>query len=183
MSDQQQEMAVIADNRLIHGGAPDSLNQFFADIHTKRQQALAVANTSTPRTTKLSPLQKKILLIALRWRGKACSDVYSQDIKVEVFGLQPMRHYWSGWELNSSVQQGTARLSEDHPSMANGHYGGQIFNRQAIGHKTYNVVSVSVSRALKRLTERHLLYQSGAGWSLTYHGVELAKTSPASEHS
>ena len=165
-----------ADNRLIHGDASDSLNQFFADIHAKRQQALSDANAATPRTTKLSPLQKKILLIALRWRGKARSDVYSQDIKVEVFGWQPMCHYWSGWELNSSVQPGTARLSEDHPSMANWSYGGQIFDRQSIGEGTYNSVSVTVSRTIKRLTERKLIYQSGAGWSLTGHGLEVAKT-------
>ena len=162
----------------------DSINQFLTDIEDRQQQRLDAANAATPRTTKLSTLQKGILCVALQWRGMDRCDIYTADIMVELFGWQPMCHYtYSGWEALSSVQPSTARLKKDHPSMANGHYGGQIFNRQAIGHKTYNIVSVSVSRALKRLTERHLLYQSGAGWSLTYHSVELAKTSPASEHS
>ena len=175
MSDQQQEMAVSADNRLIHGDASDSLNQFFADIHAKRQQALSDANAATPRTTKLSPLQKKILLIALRWRGKARSDVYTEDVKVEVYGWKPLQHYSTGWYDEAHAQPGTARFALDH-NLANDPLGGQIFDRHSIGEGRYNTVSVSVSRALKRLTERHLIYQSGAGWSLTKHGLEVANT-------
>jgi len=176
MSDQQQEMAVIADKRLIEDAGVDSLNQFFADIHAKRQQALSDANAATPRTTKLSPLQKKILLIALRWRGKDHGDVYAQDIKAEVFGWKPMSHYSTGWFDEGRCRSGTARLSLDHPSMGNWSDSGQIFERKSIGERTYNSVSVTVSRTLKRLTERHLIYQSGAGWSLTKHGLEVAKT-------
>ena len=176
-------MSALVEKRLNDGDLPGSINQFFADIHIKRQQALSDANASTPRTTKLSTLQRQILSIALRWRSKALSDVYIQDIKVEVFGWKPMRHYWNGWVAESNVQPGTARLSLDHPSMANWSDSGQIFDRKSIGESRYNAVSVSVSRALNRLTERHLLYQSGAGWSLTNHGVEVAKTASAPTHS
>lgn len=164
-----------ADKRLNDGGRPACINQFFADLEVKRQHALVDANASTPRTTKLSTLQRQILAIALRWRGKARSDVYIQDIKAEVFGWQAMNHYWNGWIDEGRAVPGTARYVEDH-HMAGKSMSGQIFDRQSIGTKEYNAVSVSVSRALKRLTERHLLYQSGAGWSLTEHGLEVVKT-------
>ena len=165
-----------ADKRLNDGDRPGSINQFFADIHIKRQQALSDANASTPRTTKLSTLQRQILLIALRWHEKAHSDVYSQDIKVEVFGWNPMSHYSTGWFDDGHNHPGTARSNSNDPHWFNGPLHGQIFDRKSIGESRYNAVSVSVSRALKRLTERHLLYQSGAGWSLTNHGEEVAKT-------
>lgn len=165
-----------ADKRLNKGNVEAFINQFRTEFETRKQQDLAKANTATPRTTKLSTLQRQILAIALRWHGKAHSDVYSSDIKVEFFGWQAMSHYWNGWVAESNIQPGTARLPLDHPSMANWSDGGQIFDRKSIGESRYNAVSVSVSRALKRLTKRHLLYQSGAGWSLTDHGIEVAKT-------
>ena len=169
-------MNVFTDNRLNDGDRPSSINQFFADIQAKRQQALADANASTPRTAKLSTLQRKILLIALRWRGKDRSDVYIQDIKVEAFGWKPMSHYSTGWVDEGHNRPGTARSNSDDPHCFNGPLSGQIFDRKSIGESRYNAVSVSVSRALKRLIERHLLYQSGVGWSLTDHGLEVAKT-------
>ena len=175
----EKEVAVIGDNWLIVGARAGSLNQFFVDLHAKQQQALSGANAATPRITKLSPLQKKILLIALRWRGKARSDVYAQDIKTEVFGWKPMSHYSTGWVDEGHYRPGTARLSLDHPSLANQSDSGQIYDRKSIGEQTYNSISVTVWRTLKRLTERHLIYQSGAGWSLTKHGMEVAKTMTA----
>lgn len=125
-----------------------------------------------PRTAKLSKLQKQILSIALRWHGKAQSDVYSSDIKVEVFGWKPRCQ--TDWSDEIYAQPGTARFALDN-LLANGSLHGQIFDRRSIGEGRYNAVSVSAYRALKRLTERHLLYQSGYGWSLTEHGVETAK--------
>ena len=172
-------MSALVEKRLNDDDLPACLNQFFIDIQTKRQQALSDANAATPRIMKLSPLQKQILLIALRWRGKDRSDVYGQDIKAEVFGWKPMSHYSTGWFDEGHHRPGTARLSLDHPSMANWSDGGQIFDRKSIGERTYNSVSVTVSRTLKRLTERKLIYQSGAGWSLTKHGLEVAKTTTA----
>ncbi len=170
---QQIEQAI--DKRLNEGDLSGFINQLHTDFETRKQQDLAKANASTPRTAKLSTLQRQILLIALRWHGKAHSDVYSQDIKVEVFGWKPMHHYWNGWYDEAHEQPGTARFELDH-HMANDSLRGQIFDRKSIGQNRYNGVSVSVSRALKRLTERHLLYQSGAGWSLTKHGLEVANT-------
>ncbi len=172
-------MSALVNKRLSDGDRSPCINQFFADLEEKRQQDLAKANAATPRTAKLSTLQKQILLIALRWCGKAHSDVYSQDIKVEVFGWKPMRHYWNGWYDEAYEQPGTARFELDH-HMANDSLGGQIFDRKSIGERRYNAVSVSISRTLKRLIERHLIYQSGAGWSLTDHGLEVAKTTTTS---
>jgi len=165
----------LIDKRLSDDDASASINQLFADIQAGRQQALADANASTPRITKLSTLQRQILSIALRWRGKDRSDVYTQDIKVEVFGWKPMNHYSTGWCDEGRNHPGTARSNSDDSHWANGLLHGQIFDRQSIGEQHYNAVSVSVSRTLKRLTDRHLLYQSGLGWSLTDHGLEVAK--------
>ena len=177
---QQIEQAI--DKRLNKGSALPFINQFRAEFETRKQQDLAKANASTPRTAKLSALQKQILLIALRWLGKDHSDVYTQDIKVEVFGWKPMSHYSTGWFDEGRNHPGTARSNFDDPDWSNGPLYGQIFDRKSIGESRYNAVSVSVSRALKRLTERHLLYQSGAGWSLTDHGEEVAKTVSTAGH-
>ena len=170
-----------ADKRLNDGDMAAFINQLHAECEARKQQDLAKANASTPRTTKLSALQRQILAIALRWRANARSDVYIQDIKVEVFGWRAMNHYWDGWIDEGWAVPGTARYAEDH-HMAGESMSGQIFDRSSIGTKEYNSVSVSVSRALNRLTERYLLYQSGGGWSLTEHGLEVAKTAtPVSE--
>jgi len=169
-------VSALVEKRLNNGDRSDFINQFFADLEVKRQQKLVDANASKPRTTKMSDLQRQILAIALRWRGKACGDVYIQDIKVEVFGWKPMSHYSTGWFDEGHNRPGTARSNADDPDRSNGPLYGQIFDRKSIGTKEYNSVSVSVSRALKRLIDRHLLYQSGAGWSLTEHGLEVAKT-------
>ena len=157
--------------RLIHGDRTP--NTFFAEI---RERQLTATDSETSRTTKLPILQKKILLVALRWHGKAYSDVYTEDIKTQIFHWQVMHRYWDGWQLSIIVQPGTARLSEDHPNMANWCCHEQIFDRQSIGASRYNTVSASVSRALKRLTKRHLLFRSGAGWSLTDQGLDVART-------
>ena len=165
----------LIEKRLTEVERPTCINQFLADIEVRRQTALVEANTATSRTTKLSPLQKQILTIAFRWRGKDHADVYTNDIKVEVFGWQPLSHYSDGWVDEGYAAPGTARYAQDH-HCAGESMGGQIFDRQSIGCKRYNAVSVSVSRAIKRLIQRHLLYQSGAGWSLTEHGLEVVKT-------
>ncbi len=151
-----------------------AISQMWAESAARQKQRLADANASTPRTTKLSKLQKQVLLIALRWHGKAHSDVYNSDIKVEVFGWKPLSHYWDGWVDEGHAQPGTARCELD-SHWANNSLHGQIFDRKSIGERRYNAVSVSTHRALKRLTERHLLYKTGAGWSLTEHGLETAK--------
>ena len=201
----QIEVARNNEKRLIEPALPACINQFLADIEVCRQAALAEANSATPRTTKLSPLQKQILTIASRWCGKDRSDVYTEDIKAEVFGWQALNHYSTYWVDAkgdpcsvsllgiSQIEQitepktlwvdegnaapGTARYAQDHHCAGESMWG-QIFDRQSIGHKKYNTVSVSVSRAIKRLVQRHLLYQSGAGWSLTEHGLEAVKTMP-----
>lgn len=167
-------MSALINKRLNNGNASAFINQFRTEFEARKQQDLAKANASTPRTAKLSTLQRQILSIALRWRGKDRSDVYTQDVKVEVFGWKPMNHYSTGWFDEGHNHPGTARSNSDDPHWANGFLSGQIFDRQSIGEQHYNAVSVSTSRALKRLTERHLLYQSGLGWSLTDHGLEVA---------
>ena len=158
-----------------------AISQTWAESAARQKQRLADANASTPRTTKLSKLQKQVLLIALRWHGKAHSDVYNTDIKVEVFGWKPGCYHRHGWSDEAYAQPGTARYELAH-GWANRSLDGQIFDRKSIGERRYNAVSVSAHRALKRLTERHLLYQSGYGWSLTEHGLETAKkTAPGAE--
>ncbi len=171
----------LIEKRLTEADAPTCINQFFADIEVRRQTALVEANTETPRTTKLSHLQKQILTIAFRWRGKSHNDVHTNDIKAEAFGWQPLSHYSTGWVDEGYAAPGTARYAQDHHCVGES-MGGQIFDRQSIGARHYNAVSVSVSRALKRLIERHLLYQSGAGWSLTEHGLEVVKQAPSTRH-
>ncbi len=161
------------EKRLTEVERPACINQFLADIAVRKQAVLVEANSATPRTTKLSYLQKQILTIAFRWRGKDRSDVYTNDIKAEVFGWQPLNHYWNGWVNEGDAAPRTARYAQDHHCAGESMWG-QIFDRQSIGCKRYNAVSVSVSRAIKRLIQRHLLYQSGAGWSLTEHGLEAA---------
>lgn len=165
----------LIEKRLTEVERPTCINQFLADIEVRRQTALVEANTATPRTTKLSSLQKQILTIASRWRGKDRSDVYTNDIKAEAFGWQPLSHYSNEWVNEGDAAPGTARYAQDH-HCASESIRGQTFDRQSVGERHYNAVSVSVSRALKRLMERHLLYQSGAGWSLTEHGLEVVKT-------
>ena len=157
--------------RLIHGDRTP--NTFFAEI-TERQ--LTAPDEATPSTAKLSILQKRILLVALRWRGKAHADIYTEDVKTQIFNWRAMCRYWDGWQPSIVVQPGTARLSKDHPNMPNWCCHGQIFDRQSIGESRYNTVSVSISRALKRLIKRHLVFRSGAGWSRTDQGAEVART-------
>jgi len=164
-----------ADKRLNDAERPDFINQLRIDYEARKQRDLADANAHEPRTTKLSKLQKQILILALRWQGKSHDDVYAQDVKTEVFGWKPMRHYSSGWYDEASAQPGTARYELDH-FLANRSLGGQVFDRESIGTAKYNAVSVSISRALMRLTDRHLLYRFDAGWSLTEHGLKVAKT-------
>ncbi len=163
------------ENRLIEADAHDYFNQLLADSKVRRQASLDEANTATPRTTKLSPLQKQILAIALSWRGKDHADVYANDIKVEVFGWQPLSHYWDGWVNEGRAAPGTARYAQDH-HLADKVILGRIFDRQSIGYKRYNSISVSIFRAIKRLVVRHLLYQFSYGWSLTDHGLKVVKT-------
>jgi len=175
---QQIEQAI--DKRLNDADPSAFINQLRIDSEARKQRDLAKANAHQPRTTKLSNLQKQILILALRWQGKSHDDVYVQDVKTEVFGWKPMRHYSSGWYDEASAQPGTARHELDH-FLANRSLGGQVFDRESIGTAKYNAVSVSISRALMRLTDRHLLYRFDAGWSLTKHGEEVAKTIAAPE--
>ena len=145
---------------------------------------LKVAAMSPARTARLSKLQKKILLLALKWHGVTVSDVYNVDVKTEVFGWTPLESYnhyiETGWErrwaTNTRLTPGTARSKFDSSPVY-----GQVFCKNVIGHNQYNAVSVSVTRALKRLTNRNLLIQTGMGWSLTQHGLDLARTYCAKE--
>lgn len=175
-------MSAVIEKRLNDDGMVAFINQLRIDSEASKQRDLAEANAHKPRTKKLSTLQRQILSIALRWQGKSHSDVYVQDIKTEIFGWKPLQHYSTGWYDEAHAQRGTARFKLDH-HMANDSLGGQVFDRKSIGLGRYNAVSVSISRALKRLTYRHLLYQSGAGWSLTKHGEEVAKTRSSPIHS
>jgi len=172
-------MSGLVNKRLNNSNAVAFFNQLRDESEARKKQDLVAANSSKPRTAKLSRLQKQVLLIALRWHGKTWSDVYNSDIKVEVFGWKPLCHYWDGWHDEAHAQPGAARYELDH-DWANKSLHGQIFNRKSIGERRYNTVSVSAHRALKRLTERHLLYKTGAGWSLTEHGLETAKKLSAS---
>ena len=174
------DTAGLIDKRLNEDDCATFLNPLRIDSEARKQLDLAEANAREPRTTKLSSLQKQILILALRWQGKSHDDVYVQDIKTEIFGWKPMRHYSSGWYDEASAQPGTARYELDH-FLANRSLGGQVFDRESIGTAKYNTVSVSISRALHRLTDRHLLYRFDTGWSLTKHGEEVAKTIAASE--
>ncbi len=169
-------VSAVIEKRLNDGGVPAFINQFRTDFEARKQRDLAEANARMPRTTKLSTLQKQILVLALRWQGKSHDDVYVHDIKTEVFGWKPMQHYSTGWYDEAHAQPGTARHELDH-FLANRSLCGQVFDRESIGTAKYSSVSVSISRALKRLTARHLLYLGcDKGWSLTEHGEEVAKT-------
>ena len=104
---QQIEQAI--DKRLNDADPSAFINQLRIDSEARKQRALADANAHEPRTRKRSHLQKQILILALRWQGKSHDDVYVQDVKTEVFGWKPMRHYSSGWYDEASAQPGTAR--------------------------------------------------------------------------
>ena len=168
-------------NRLNESAAADGISQFAeqprADFEARKSSDLDEANSRPANTTKLSRLQKQILALALKWRGKSHCDVYHVDVKAEIFDWPVMHHYWSGWEAETSAVPGTARYASCH-HIPDEPIFGQIFNRSSIGVRKYNAVSVSVTRTLQRLTERNLLFQTGRGWSLTAHGLKVAKTAP-----
>ncbi len=174
-------------NRIGISTTADSFSQMMEEMRVnaaaKKQSKLEDANSRPFRSTKLSALQKKILQVALRWHGRCYSDVYNADVKAEILGWPVETSYsrWSPdsgwyreWEPYKGAHSGTARYVHDSKPVY-----GQIFCRNAIGIREYNKGSVTVTRALKRLGERNLLCQTGLGWSLTSHGLEVAKTVPA----
>ncbi len=174
--------------RLNDAGTANPISQFIEasrrTFNEKVAADLKVAAMSPAKTARLSKLQKKILLLALKWHGVNRSDVYNVDVKTEVFGWSPLEsynHYIEGgwerhWTTNTSVTPGTARRKIDSSPVY-----GQVFSKNVIGHDQYNAVSVSVTRALKRLISRNLLIQTGLGWSLTQHGLDHARTHCAKE--
>ena len=112
-----------------------------------------------------------------KWCAKAStemSDAERGQWQKQMEAAQAKRKAETSRRQSAHAQPGTARYELDN-HWANNSLHGQVFDRKSIGEKRYNAVSVSASRALKRLTERHLLYQSGYGWSLTEHGLETAK--------
>ena len=85
-----------------------------------------------------------------------------------------MHHYWNGWVPLTGLIDGTARYPEgDYNEFQNPH--GQVFNVESIGRERYNSICVTITRALKRLEQRHLLFEVGRGRSLTDHGLEVVK--------
>ncbi|MCZ6677604.1 MAG: hypothetical protein O7E52_10170, partial [Candidatus Poribacteria bacterium] len=171
-------------HQLNEDDASDSFSQMMEDMHinaaAKKQSRLEDANSRPFRSTKLSELQKEILEVALRWHGKDYSDVCNADVKAQILGWPVEESYsrWSPdcgwyrhWEPYKRAHPGTARYVHDSRPVY-----GQIFCRNKIGIREYNKGSVTVTRALKRLGERNLLCQTGRGWSLTSHGLEVVKT-------
>ena len=144
-------------------------------VSKERQgRKLAEANAAIPKTAKLSDLQRQILEVGLRWRGKAHADFYMQDIKVEVFGLEPGSiSRWRGWRPKEGLIPGTARFASGGRQYEVPY--GQMFNIEAIGKRKYNSLCASISRALKRIEERKLIVVKGPGRSLTDHGLELVR--------
>jgi hypothetical protein len=105
----------------------------------------------------LSELQKKILKIAYRNRGRISKggDVKNCEILIEVYNFpahSPRPSYTAGTP--------------------------QIFNRQEIGMKRYRSASVSVVKAFNRLAERRLAHRKhNHGIILTEKGAKIAKVS------
>ncbi len=105
----------------------------------------------------LSQLQKSILIIARRNRGRrlgySTCDVTNRDVLIEVYGFRPL--YSPEKKRNGCM----------------------IFDRQAIGINRYRSASVSVAKAFNRLVKRGLARREyNHGIILTGGGLRIAKT-------
>lgn len=127
----------------------------------------------------LSELQKDILRLAyvnqhspevnpadLNLKRRA--DVLYPEILHACYGFEPVVRWWAGREL--SVKESFL-------------FGGQIFDRHAIGVDRYNRAQAAVSRAVLRLAERGLIqcvqgaYAKWTGADLTAEGVKVVEGS------
>jgi len=112
----------------------------------------------------LSPLQKKILLLANGKEKNSLNDVqlYTCDIKVSIFGLKSD-------EMEESIKNNWCYT---------GHH---LFSKKEIGEKKYASICSTISRCITRLQKRGLINAySGVnshwtGISLTKKGIEACK--------
>jgi hypothetical protein len=164
--------------------------------YQEKQRLREEANRRPSDASGLSELQKAILCIGNRWQGRAWIDLVTADIKAEYFGWRAHLRVSKNVRCptcrqsrsksidvyDTYLESGTARYSQAARDPGHPVIWKKLFDPEEIGCHEYARVSATISRCLKRLEDRGLLYRDGIGWILTDAGIRAARRGDSSTY-